>query len=257
MSVPLLRVVGLAKSFGGVRALEAVSLTVDAGEKLAIIGPNGAGKSTLFNVLGGQLSADSGEAALDGESMLGSTPQARARRRVARTFQVAATFASMTVRENVQTALLARHGRLTSLTAAGGRMFADEANALLRRAGIADRADTVCAELAYGDLKCVELAVALALQPRLLIMDEPTAGMAPGERTRLMRLVADLAGNDGVAVLFTEHDMDVVFAHADRVIVLDRGRVIATGSPEQVRADAEVRRVYLGPDVDAIDRGDA
>jgi branched-chain amino acid transport system ATP-binding protein len=257
MSAPLLDVVGLAKSFGGVRALDAVSLSVHGGEKVAIIGPNGAGKSTLFNLLGGQLSPDAGSASLDGKSIVGRAPQDLARIGVARTFQVAATFASMTVRENVQLALIAHHRKLSSLMAAVGSMFIDEAKAALQRAGISDLADKPCAELAYGDLKCVELAVVLAMRPRLLLMDEPTAGMGPTERMRLMQLVRSLARDDGVAVLFTEHDMDVVFAHADRVIVLNRGRVIATGSPGEVRADAEVRRVYLGPDMDAVERTDA
>jgi branched-chain amino acid transport system ATP-binding protein len=257
MSTALLSVERLAKSFGGVRALDGVSLAVGSGEKVAIIGPNGAGKSTLFNVLGGQLSPDAGVASFAGESIIGCTPQAMATRGVARTFQVPATFASMTVRENVQVALLAGQRKLWSGVSSMARLFVGEADAILQRVGIAALADRACAELSYGDLKRVELALALAGRPRLLLMDEPTAGMAARERAGLMQLVAELARIDRVAVLFTEHDMDVVFAHADRVIVLDRGRVIATGSPDDVRANAEVRRVYLGPDMDAPGGQDA
>jgi len=150
---------------------------------------------------------------------------------------VAATVASMTVRENVAVALRA-HGRRD-----------DEADALLARVDCAELARAHCASLAYGDAKRVELALALAGRPRLLLMDEPTAGMAPRSRARLMQVAADLARSDGIAVLFTEHDMDVVFAFADRVIVLDRGKIIADGTPAAVRADARVQAVYLGESV--------
>jgi branched-chain amino acid transport system ATP-binding protein len=165
---------------------------------------------------------------------------------VGRTFQIAATFASMTVRENVQVALLSHRRRLWSLTTTTARTLTSEADALLERAGILEQAGRPCDVLAYGDLKRLELALALANQPRLLLMDEPTAGMAPAERDALMGLVAGLARNDGTAVLFTEHDMDVVFTHADRVLVLAEGELIAEGPPEAVRADPRVRQVYLG-----------
>jgi branched-chain amino acid transport system ATP-binding protein len=165
---------------------------------------------------------------------------------VGRTFQITATFGSMTVRENVQMALLAHHRRLWSPFALAARSHVAEADALLARVGMLEQAGRPCAVLAYGDLKRVELAVALANQPRLLLMDEPTAGMAPGERSALMQLASDLAKSGGIAVLFTEHDMDVVFTHADRVIVLSGGELIAEGAPQAVRADARVREVYLG-----------
>jgi branched-chain amino acid transport system ATP-binding protein len=152
----------------------------------------------------------------------------------------------MSVRENVQTALLNFHGGLNSLTSLAGRQHQDEAMELLARVGIAEQAARPCAVLAYGDLKRVELAVALANRPRLLLMDEPTAGMAPAERAALMQLAAGLARASGIAVLFTEHDMDVVFAHADRILVLNRGALIAAGKPAEVRANREVQEVYLG-----------
>jgi branched-chain amino acid transport system ATP-binding protein len=143
-------------------------------------------------------------------------------------------------------ALLSHHRRLLSLASLAARCYAGEADALLERVGMLEQAERPCAVLAYGDLKRVELAMALANRPRLLLMDEPTAGMAPRERNALMQLAAELARSGGIAVLFTEHDMDVVFTHADRVIVLSGGELIAEGKPATVRADARVREVYLG-----------
>jgi branched-chain amino acid transport system ATP-binding protein len=246
MSEALLVVEDLSKSFGAVIALSALNCRVAAGERVAIIGPNGAGKTTLFNVLGGQLRADAGIARFAGRPISGLPAHAIARLGVGRTFQVAATFASMTVRENVQIALLARHDEQRSPWRLAPTRHVAAAQALLDRVGIGALADRGCATLAYVDLKRVELAIALALEPRLLLMDEPTAGMAAAERSKLMTLVSGLASSTGMALLFTEHDMDIVFAHADRILVLNRGRLIADGSPSAVRANAEVRAVYLG-----------
>src|SRR4051812_49226720 len=211
-----------------------------------MIGPNGAGKTTCFNLLNGQLSPVAGEILLEGRSIAGLGPRRIWRRGVGRTFQVAATFGSMTVRENIQVALLSFKKRLSSFFRAAGRLEIAEADALLRRVGMLEQAERPCAVLAYGDLKRVELAIALANRPRLLLMDEPTAGMAPEERTALMELAAGLARSDGTAVLFTEHDMQVVFGFATRVIVLHSGELIASGPPAEVRADPRVREVYLG-----------
>jgi branched-chain amino acid transport system ATP-binding protein len=242
----VLAVRNLRKAFGGVQAVKDVSFEVAGGEMLALIGPNGAGKTTCFNLINGQLAADGGDVDMLGRRILGFTPRRIWRLGVGRTFQITATFASMTVRENVQMALISHHRRLGAILARASTLFVDEAMALLGKVGMAAQAERVCGVLAYGDLKRVELAMALANAPRLLLMDEPTAGMAPEERIALMALTARLAKADGIAVLFTEHDMDVVFAHADRVVVLDRGRVIAQGSPQEVRADARVQEVYLG-----------
>ena len=239
-------VVGLAKAFGGLRAVAGVDFGLAAGQMVALIGPNGAGKTTCFNLLGGQLRADAGTARLDGVELLGRAPHRIARLGVGRTFQISGTFASMSARENVQMALIAARGRQYGVWSRADRLYRDEAATLLGRAGLAGLDERPCAELAYGDLKRVELATALAGRPRLLLMDEPTAGMAPAERQDLMRLVRRLSRDLGLAVLFTEHDMDVVFGHADRVIVLDRGRVIADGVPATVRADPAVQAVYLG-----------
>jgi branched-chain amino acid transport system ATP-binding protein len=243
---PLLEVSGLSKSFGGVRAVHEVTFSVAAGELMALIGPNGAGKSTCFNMLNGQLRPDRGDVRLGGRSLIGLKPREVWRLGVGRTFQITATFASMTVRENVQMALLSHHRMLANGWVSAAGQFVDEADALLDRVGMKAQAERSCGVLAYGDLKRLELAIALAHQPRLLLMDEPTAGMGPKERLELMALTAGLVREAGVAVLFTEHDMDVVFRHADRMMVLNRGVLISQGSPAEVRANEEVQRVYLG-----------
>jgi len=234
MSAPVLSVKGIAKAFDGIQAVAGVSFDVHAGELVALIGPNGAGKTTCFNVVNGQLTPDAGTVALDDAPITGLPSRAIARRGVGRTFQVAATFASMTVRENV----------VVALSALGRDPAA--ADALLARVGAAELASAHTATLAYGDAKRVELALAIAGQPRLLLMDEPMAGMSARDRSTPMRLARALADDDRIAVLFTEHDMDVVFGFADRVIVLDRGEIIAQGAPEAIRADPRVQEVYLG-----------
>jgi branched-chain amino acid transport system ATP-binding protein len=247
MTSPVLQVSRLCKAFGGIRAVDDVSFAVAAGELVALIGPNGAGKTTCFNLVNGQLVPDAGSVTFAGSRIDGAPAHAIARRGVGRTFQVAATFASMTVRENLRLAQLAHAGRTGRLL----RLPTDDpagVDALLARIGCADLADAHCAALAYGDAKRVELALALADQPRLLLMDEPTAGLATRSRAALMQVAADLAKRDGIAVLFTEHDMDVVFGFADRVIVLDRGKIIAEGPPATVRSDPRVQAVYLGED---------
>jgi branched-chain amino acid transport system ATP-binding protein len=242
----VLAVRGLGKAYGGVQALRDVTFSVAAGEMVAMIGPNGAGKTTCFNLLNGQLAPDRGEILLDGASLAGLAPHRIWRLGVGRTFQVAATFGSMTVRENVQLPLLSMRKKLFSVHTIAARFGADEADALLDRVGMREQAGRPAAALAYGDLKRLELAIALAHRPRLLLMDEPTAGMAPGERGALMSLAAGLARSENIAILFTEHDMDVVFGFASRVLALHLGELIAEGAPEAVRADARVREVYLG-----------
>jgi branched-chain amino acid transport system ATP-binding protein len=246
MSSAILQVSDLAKAFDGVRAVDGVTFAVAAGELVALIGPNGAGKTTCFNLVNGQLKPDAGAIQLAGQHIEGESPEAIARRGVGRTFQVAATFASMTVRDNVVLALLAHAGKHGAMFSGSAAEFSEQADTLLARVGCLELADTHCATLAYGNAKRVELALALAGEPRLLLMDEPTAGMAQNSRGKLMRLASTLAKRDGIAVLFTEHDMDVVFGFADRVIVLDRGRIIAEGTPAAIRADPRVQGVYLG-----------
>jgi branched-chain amino acid transport system ATP-binding protein len=250
----VLEVSGLSKSFGGVRALIDVSFSVDTGELLAMIGPNGAGKSTCFNCINGQVRSDAGSMRFQGQEIAGRLPRHIWRLGVGRTFQVTATFGSMTVAENVQLALISRARRSRALWSLATRLYCDEALRLLEAVGMQDQAARRCGVLAYGDLKRVELAVALAHSPTLLLMDEPTAGMAPRERVELMRLTAQIVRQRGTSVLFTEHDMDVVFENADRIIVLNRGWVIAEGPPMAVRSNRTVQGIYLGA-VDWATRG--
>jgi branched-chain amino acid transport system ATP-binding protein len=242
----LLAVEGLNKRFGGVVAAKDVSFNVEKGEMVAIIGPNGAGKSTTFNMVGGQLNPDTGRVLLAGESITGLAPRLVWRKGIGRTFQIAQTFVSMSVVENVQMALISQGGETLRVLPDAAGLHRERALDLLGFIGMQDAAERPVRELAYGDVKRVELAIALASEPKLLLMDEPTAGMAPKERGGLMELTARVARERQIGVLFTEHDMDSVFGHADRILVLVRGQIIAAGTPEQVRADAKVKEVYLG-----------
>jgi branched-chain amino acid transport system ATP-binding protein len=242
----LLCVSHLEKSFGGVKAVDGVSFNLAAGQLLALIGPNGAGKSTCFNMLNGQLKPSAGSIVFDGHELVGKRPRDIWRLGVGRTFQIAATFNSMTVIENVQMALVSRDKKLFTLWKPTSSWGADEAIALLDQVGMAAHANRPCGVLAYGDVKRVELAIALANKPKLLLMDEPTAGMGPKERNDLMALTKQLVVDQQLAVLFTEHSMDVVFAYADKLIVLARGKLIGEGDAETVRNDPKVREVYFG-----------
>ncbi len=242
----LLQVDGLTKSFGGVRAVDGISFRLEPGELVALIGPNGAGKSTCFNLLNGQLRPDAGAVLLDDHDITGRTPRKIWRLGVARTFQVTATFGSMSVRENVQMVLLSQRRRLLNVWRDAADMHRDQALSLLEQVGMADQAERLSSLLAYGDLKRLELAMALASEPRMLLMDEPTAGMAPQERDAMMALTARLVAERRVGVLFTEHSMDVVFKYATRILVMARGRLIAQGDPASVRDNEEVQAVYLG-----------
>lgn len=238
---PLLRVEGLTRAFGGLVAVDRVSFSLAAGERVALIGPNGAGKSTLFSLICGQQKPQAGRVWLAGERVSGLPTHRLARRGVGRTFQIARAFASMPVAECLETA-----ARLL-LPPAEAR---DRCAALLHDLDLAALAAVPAADLSYGDIKRLDLGLALAGRPRLLLMDEPSAGMAPRDRRQMMDLVAHRTEAEGLTLLFTEHDMGVVFGHARRLLVLDRGRLIADGPPEVVRADPAVRRVYLGDAAD-------
>ncbi|HZL61377.1 MAG TPA: ABC transporter ATP-binding protein [Pseudolabrys sp.] len=244
MSVLEVRV--LSKAFGGVRAISEVGFAVARGEFLAMIGPNGAGKTTCFNMINGQLPPDSGEILFEGRDIAGLEPRDIWRLGVGRTFQVAATFGSMTVAENVQMALISHAGEIYRLWQPAAALHRERALDLLAQVGMRETADRPSRELAYGDVKRVELAIALANEPRLLLMDEPTAGMGARERHDLIALVKRLVVERGISVLFTEHSMDVVFAFADRIVVLARGRLIADGAAATIRDNAQVREVYFG-----------
>lgn len=242
----LLQVRGLRKLFGGNVAVDDVSFDLKPGEVLALIGPNGAGKSTTFNMVNGQLRPDAGSVLLEGQDLIGRKPREIWQMGVSRTFQIAETFASLTVAENVQMALISRDAKLYSVWQRATHYRRADALSLLGQVGLEAQAERPCNELAYGDIKRLELAIALANEPRLLLMDEPTAGMAPAERLQLMALTRTLVNQRGLAILFTEHSMDVVFGHADRILVLARGRLIAQGDAQTIREHPEVQAVYFG-----------
>jgi branched-chain amino acid transport system ATP-binding protein len=242
----VLSVEALSKAFGGVRAVNNVSFEIAEGEFLALIGPNGAGKSTCFNMINGQMPPDSGRIWFAGKEISGLPPREVWRLGVGRTFQVAATFRSMTVIENVQMSLISHFGKIYGFWRPVAALHRTRALELLDQVGMREAADRPSRELAYGDVKQLELAIALANEPRLLLMDEPTAGMAPRERNDLISLVKRIVAERGISVLFTEHSMDVVFAFAERIIVLARGQLIADGNPKAIRDSREVQDVYLG-----------
>jgi len=251
MPEPLLEAVGLTRRFGALAANEDVSLTLLSGECHAVIGPNGAGKSTLVAMLAGEQRPDSGRVLLAGEDVTVLGPARRARRGIARSFQITQLCRGLTVRENVMLAVQAAEGRSfrffrpvrsdASLTAAADSALAD--------AGLSSRAETPAARLSHGEQRQLELALALAQRPRVLLLDEPAAGLGAAETSALTRRLASLKGR--VAMLLVEHDMDTVFALADRITVLAGGRVIASGTPQAIRADRAVREAYLGEVVDA------
>ena len=242
----VLETLGLSKRFGGVQAVTGVNLTIPRGDLRAIIGPNGAGKTTLFNLITGDLRHDSGFVSFLGEEISALPPHEVCRRGIGRTFQITSVFRRLTVLENVQTALLSHHRRHYSLFARAARLYRDGAFALLKRVGLREQAPKPSGILSHGDQRRLELAIALASEPRLLMLDEPTAGMAPRERHALMALVARIASETGLTVLFTEHDMDVVFSVARRITVMHQGAVLAEGAPEEIRRDPDVQRIYLG-----------
>ncbi|HYG87229.1 MAG TPA: ABC transporter ATP-binding protein [Azospirillum sp.] len=241
-----LEVQGLSKSFGGFKAICDVGFTLRKGTITAIIGPNGAGKSTLFNLITGHYPPTSGRVVLDGRDITGIAPHRLGSLGLGRSFQRTNIFPRLTVFENVQAALIAHHGKGRRLFALAQSLFRQETAELLASVGLADRADRPAGTLAYGDQKQLELGIALALQPSLLLLDEPTAGMSSRETEHCIDLIRRIVRGRGITLLFTEHDLDVVFSISDRILVLQQGRLIADGAPEAVRCDEQVKRVYLG-----------
>jgi branched-chain amino acid transport system ATP-binding protein len=242
----ILKVESLAKRFGGLQALGGVDLSVEEGEFHAIIGPNGAGKSTFFNAMTGLLSPDAGRVTFEGRDVTGEPPHVLARRGVGRTFQITSVFHDLTALENVQVSLLAHARRAWSIWPRARLLHVERARELLALVGLGGAEHRAAGTLSHGDQKRLELAIALAGKPRLLLLDEPTAGMAAQERLESIRLVHKVARELGVSCLFTEHDMAVVFAVATRITVLHQGRVLAEGTPAEVRAQPQVQQVYLG-----------
>jgi branched-chain amino acid transport system ATP-binding protein len=251
MSAPLLAAHALRKRFGGVAATDGVALEVDAGEIHALIGPNGAGKTTLIAQLSGALAPDSGRIVFGGRDVTSMSQSGRVRIGLARSYQVTTLFGAFSVLENVALAVQARSGHSMSFwqpVAREARLF-EEAAALVRGIGLAGREAVPAAQLAHGEQRALEVGLALATRPRLLLLDEPMAGMGPEESARMLALIQGLRETDPeLAVLLIEHDMDAVFRLADRISVLVSGRVVASGTPAEIRADAGVRRAYLGED---------
>ena len=246
MAAPLLEVRGLNKRFGGVVATDNVDLEVAQGELHALIGPNGAGKTTLIHQLSGAMQSDSGSIRFDGSEVGALSAHERVHRGLARSYQITSIFRSFSVLDNIALAVQARSG--TSLSfwgplAAETKLF-EEARTLIGRVGLAERAHLLAGNLAHGEQRQLEVGLALATRARLLLLDEPMAGMGPEESERLIALVQSLKGEQ--TVLLIEHDMDAVFRLADRISVLVSGRVIATGAPEAIRNNPEVKRAYLG-----------
>jgi branched-chain amino acid transport system ATP-binding protein len=242
----VLEVRDLTKSFDGFVAVSSVTLSVAKASINAIIGPNGAGKTTLFNLITGHLQPDTGRVTLNGRDVTGVAPHDLCRLGVGRSFQRTNIFARLTVYENVQAAFLSHRGRGWNLLTPVRNLYRDETLALLDSVGLAGRADEVAGFLSHGGQKQLELGLALALEPEILLLDEPTAGMSASETRESIRLIERIARERGLTLLFTEHDMEVVFSIAQHIPVLHPGRVIADGAPEAVRRDPDVRRVYLG-----------
>jgi branched-chain amino acid transport system ATP-binding protein len=242
----MLEVSGISKSFAGFHAVSGVSLTVDTQQIAAVIGPNGAGKSTLFNLITGHLRPDTGTVRLDGRDITGAPPYRICRMGIGRSFQRTNIFPQLTVFENLQAAFLVHYRRGRNFWIRADELYRDDTAALLDSIGLAGKEATIAGTLSYGNQKQLELGLALASGPAVLLLDEPTAGMSATETHETIRLLERIAAERALTLLFTEHDMDVVFSIAQKIAVMHQGRIIAEGEPEEVRADAEVRRVYLG-----------
>lgn len=269
---PLLELREVKRRFGGIRAVDGVTFTIEQSTVTALIGPNGAGKSTLFALMMGEIALTSGEMLLDGRDVRAQSPERRSRLGLGRTFQTPRLFSGLSVQENVRIALLARAAatkRVAPFARFGkGKQMASsdtqvessaragrvrraapldrDATTALTEVGLSEQAKLAAASLSQGQRKRLELAMVLALQPRVLLLDEPTAGMGVGERAQIMELVMAAVGRRALTMLFTEHDMETVFAHAKRVVVMDRGVLVADGLPQTVRHDPHVQQIYLG-----------
>ena len=242
----MLEVRELRRAFGGFQAVAGVNLRVSRGQIAAIIGPNGAGKTTFFNLITGHLRPDAGVVCLDGRDITGLPPHEVCRRGMGRSFQRTNIFPNLTVFQNVQAALISHRRRGLDLFSRVDGLYRDETEALLVSLGLVDRGGEMSRFLSHGAQKQLELGIALASQPQLLLLDEPTAGMSASETRETIMLISRIARDRALTLLFTEHDMEVVFSIAEKITVLHQGRVIADGTPHEVRNDAEVRRVYLG-----------
>ncbi len=248
MSEPILSVKDLRKSFGGVRAVDGVSLDVQPRETVALIGPNGAGKTTFYNMISGRMKPTAGSVRFQDQDITGLPPHTISRLGISRSFQINNVFTELSARQNVEVALTALHRKHFSMfrPASRNRAIQEEADAVLERLGLRHLSDTRAGVLSYGDKRLLEIAIVLATRPSLVLLDEPTAGMTPEETRHVTQLIKSLAASGDYTFLITEHDMHVVFDLADRILVMHRGRRLAEGTPEEIKADPEVRQAYLG-----------
>jgi len=242
----MLKVEGVEKSFGEFMAVNGAHLTVGKGELVAVIGPNGAGKTTLFNLITGQLKPDRGRIAFRGEEIASIPPYEICKRGIARSFQIVNIFPRLTVFGNVQVAVISQQRKSNTLFHPAQGMAVEETNRILESLGLIDKAWNTAGSLSHGDQRILEIAIALGNDPKLLVLDEPTAGMSPEETSATMGLIKGLAEERGLTILFCEHDMDVVFSIARSIMVMHQGRTLIQGKPQQVRENEEVMRAYLG-----------
>jgi len=244
----MLRLENLKNSFGDFKAVNGVNLTVEKGEIVAVIGPNGAGKTTLFNLITGYLRPDSGRILFKGEDIIGLPPYTICKKGIARSFQLLNIFPRLTVFENVQVAVLSQHNRSLNLFSPARNMLIEETNRILENVGLLDKAHEIGGSFSHGDQKILEIAIALGNEPEFLILDEPTAGMSPEETTATMDLIKRLVGSHELTILFCEHDMEVVFDVAQSIMVMQQGKTIIEGTPDEVRENEQVQQAYIGGD---------
>jgi len=242
----ILKVDKLTKSFGGLMAVAHISFSIQEGERSALIGPNGAGKTTLFNLLTGQLRPDEGRVYFQGEEVTGLPPHQICRKGISRSFQRVNIFPMLSVFENVQVAVLAAQRRTRKLFSAARKMAREETQMILESIDLGGEGAVISGTLSHGNQKRLELGIALAGNPRLLLLDEPTQGMSPEETTKAMALIDRVTRERGITLVFIEHDIGAVFAIADMIRVLHMGSIIAEGKPEEIRENDEVQRIYLG-----------
>ena len=242
----MLRIEGIQKSFGGFMAVNGANLEVQKSEIVAVIGPNGAGKTTLFNLITGIIKPDGGRVIFKEEEITGLPAYRICKKGMSRSFQVVNIFSRLTVFENVQIAVLSRHGKTFNLFSPSRKLLIEETSDILQSVGLTDKGHSVSGSLSHGDQKALEIAIALGGHPELLILDEPTAGLSPEETVRCIELIKRLSADLGLTILFCEHDMELVFAIANRIMVMVRGKSIIQGLPADVRCNREVQDAYLG-----------
>ncbi len=242
----MLQIKSLRKSFDGFQAVKEANLSVNPGEVVAVIGPNGAGKTTLFNLISGQIRPDGGSVQFKGENICGLSPHQLCRKGMSRSFQIVKIFSRMSVFENVQTAVISRMKKTANLFTPARSIAVKETLSILEAMGLSDKRDSICGLLSHGDQKVLEMAISLGSDPQLLILDEPTAGMSGEETAMAIDLMKRLSRDMGLTILFCEHDVEMVFSFANRIMVMQQGSTIAQGTPDQIRNDQQVKRAYLG-----------